>query len=785
MLAWSPAPALAAGEDGPDGQVLAEEGDATANGIKVAAGRNAWGGLTIEGIALAREGLENFPFTTAGSAVNPFIPFTSSALDGDRLSFGANITLAAKILDQPMSFSAFFLKPITLEATATNLGSEAGNIADTDTIYSGNATIFSTNSDNIFALNVHHQTELYGAEANFLQPFGIQGVSLGVRGIYFGETLSSTAMQDADDFPGLGNDDDRDHTTARTDNYLLGVRLGLDHMFAVGDRIRLGGSLKAGLYNNFVTRDRSFISENRTDLRNHKTFDRDNVFSQSLEFKPRIEFKVTDGVYLTATGQAVWLNNVSTALPHYATIGDLDEHNVRANSSVWFYGGSLGLTFQLDGSSPISTSPAPLLVDTSPPTTESVEERISELEDLGARSGNRSVSLTVFGQINQMLMVWDDGAKTDAYVAENPASRSRFGFIGSAKIARGWSAGYFASIGLDHAAANDLDQLTDDGEDQIELRQSNWWVRSNRYGTVTVGLASTATDDIILKDVGGIMPGAANIATMGGSFIVRRSDSFEQGNGALIARTTLNDFSAGASVDTLRRNVVRYDAPRLRTQFGNFDGSVALGEDDFFDASVEYSVNHNDWMVRFGAGYLHDTDENGRANSQRDREEYKGSLSVLHVPTGLFGTAAYVRREFNGMDPSDQAIFGENTTGLVTPAGSNRPPIDYLYTAFGLRRSYWSLGDTSLYGEYAQVDDAITGLREADAREVTDSRLSMFGAAISQDIDAAGMDLYAGVRFYSFHAQGVDVRPNGNVTRVGPIPLTDLMLGYAGARIKF
>jgi hypothetical protein len=169
---------------------------------------------------------------------------------------------------------------------------------------------------------------------------------------------------------------------------------------------------------------------------------------------------------------------------------------------------------------------------------------------------------------------------------------------------------------------------------------------------------------------------------------------------------------------------------------------------------------------------------------RRDREEIKGSGSLLHVPSGLFATVAYVHREFHGFDPSDQATFGENTTGVVTPDGANRPPMDYLYTASGLRRRYSSIGDTTVYGEFAMVDDAITGLNEAGLTgEVTDSKLTMFGAAISQNIDAAAMDVYAGFRFFTFDTEGVRVF-NG-VVRDSPEPLTDMSIAYSGARIKF
>ena len=214
---------------------------------------------------------------------------------------------------------------------------------------------------------------------------------------------------------------------------------------------------------------------------------------------------------------------------------------------------------------------------------------------------------------------------------------------------------------------------------------------------------------------------------------------------------------------------------------------MAWGDDDFYDVAVEHSINYNDFRFRFGAGYLHDTTE-GRPGGRRDRKEYKGSASLLHIPTGLFGTAAYVQRTFHGWETfgqagTPQATFGENTAGRVTPPGTNRPPLDYLYTAFGLRRQYWALGDTSIYGEYAQVNDAITGLLEAGLSEVTDSTLEMYGAAISQDVDSAGMDIYAGVRVYDFDTRGVRARGTGG--DLTPVPLTDLMFAYAGTRIKF
>ena len=38
-----------------------------------------------------------------------------------------------------------------------------------------------------------------------------------------------------------------------------------------------------------------------------------------------------------------------------------------------------------------------------------LEERVAELEATTARKGNRKMSLTITGQVNRMIMFWDDG----------------------------------------------------------------------------------------------------------------------------------------------------------------------------------------------------------------------------------------------------------------------------------------------------------------------------------------------------------------------------------------
>src|SRR6195256_6895002 len=62
-----------------------------------------------------------------------------------------------------------------------------------------------------------------------------------------------------------------------------------------------------------------------------------------------------------------------------------------------------------------------------------LEERVAELEATTARKGNRKMSLTITGQVNRMIMAWDDGhSRGIFYGIDNINSSSRFSLLGEA-----------------------------------------------------------------------------------------------------------------------------------------------------------------------------------------------------------------------------------------------------------------------------------------------------------------------------------------------------------------
>src|SRR5688500_7406715 len=91
-----------------------------------------------------------------------------------------------------------------------------------------------------------------------------------------------------------------------------------------------------------------------------------------------------------------------------------------------------------------------------------LEERVAELEATTARKGNRKVSLTVSGHVNEAVLWFDDGFESNVYQVTNLVSQTRFRFVGEAKVSADWSAGYLLEVGVNGARSDGVDQFNDD-----------------------------------------------------------------------------------------------------------------------------------------------------------------------------------------------------------------------------------------------------------------------------------------------------------------------------------
>lgn len=276
-----------------------------------------------------------------------------------------------------------------------------------------------------------------------------------------------------------------------------------------------------------------------------------------------------------------------------------------------------------------------------------LEERIAELEATTGRKGNRKVSLTVYGKVNEAIGFWDDGVESNVYQFTNDTSRTRFGFKGKAKINSDWFAKFRIEIGIRSADQGDLTADSDDttGAGPLDLRRAEWTLGSKTYGSITVGETKFANDGVTQAQL-------ANVRHFANPDIFDSNDEFQIRSG----RNQFQDVAEwGDAVQVLepgegsRGNVVRYDSPT----FAGFKVSAAFGEDDVWNAALRYAqkLAEFEFIAAVGYGEATENDEEcgerrtGAGSPNSKCENFGVSASLMHAPSGLFLTGAYGRHE--------------------------------------------------------------------------------------------------------------------------------------------
>jgi hypothetical protein len=239
-----------------------------------------------------------------------------------------------------------------------------------------------------------------------------------------------------------------------------------------------------------------------------------------------------------------------------------------------------------------------------------LEERIAELEATTARKGNRKVSLTVSGLVNEAVLFWDDGREQNAYVVTNETTQDRVRFLGQAQISKDWSAGHLLELGLRGAREDRVNQDDpDDGSSAngVSVRHSAWFLSNKDYGKVWVGQTSDAADGIT----------EINLAnTNHFAFTNSWGNTFgDQNNGFFVRRRdgTLSTVHWGGFVaqgaqqaapgEGHRFNVVRYES----STSAGFTASAAWGEDDHWNVALRYVGEFSGFKLAGGAAYTNRT----------------------------------------------------------------------------------------------------------------------------------------------------------------------------------
>src|SRR5690606_33334708 len=161
-----------------------------------------------------------------------------------------------------------------------------------------------------------------------------------------------------------------------------------------------------------------------------------------------------------------------------------------------------------------------------------------------------------------------------------------------------------------------------------------------------------------------------------------------------------------------------------------FTLGASYGEDNYWDAALRYAGEFNGIRIAGAVGYSvwsEFDDDHGAlictSNCDKDVSQLTGSLSIRHMPTGLFFTGAAGDR-----DVDDDAIGGDFSSR-------------FFYLSGGIARNYFGIGDTVLYGEYSEwkgaAQDSVIALGPVAGPGTSSDKLQHWGIGVVQHVDAA------------------------------------------------
>lgn len=247
-----------------------------------------------------------------------------------------------------------------------------------------------------------------------------------------------------------------------------------------------------------------------------------------------------------------------------------------------------------------------------------------------------AVDVDLYGQVNKMLLGYDDGANTDVVVSDNDMSSTRFGMKGKQKLDNGLTASVLFEAEMQSNASNTFTQNTTAGQSSTPTstgtvnfleRQANVGL-SGDFGGVYLGQLSTSIDGVLMQDLAGVsdVMGANHRKIGGGLF-------FQQTGNAGISTVTVN--SLAETMDRNRADAIRYDSPI----FNGLQGKLSVAQGGDLDASVFYDAAMGDFKAKAAAGVYFNNDlASNTANAQATR--YQASASLKHT-SGVAGTLAY------------------------------------------------------------------------------------------------------------------------------------------------
>lgn len=378
-----------------------------------------------------------------------------------------------------------------------------------------------------------------------------------------------------------------------------------------------------------------------------------------------------------------------------------------------------------------------------------VAARLDALEV--ATRGNSGVSLKLSGQVNRVLMGWDDGARSDAYIADNIYSSSRVTLGGTGQAAPGLTAGFAIELELREVGTSTLTADNDEGSAEggnngFRTRLAHGWVEIEKLGRVSIGQLSPATNSLSYYNLWSIIVHTSPDVLYNTSFEVR-------GKGGAVSGLRWRDLASG--LDSPRGDFVQFASPKV----AGFRAMADWGENAAADAALTFDGEFGPFALSAAAGWYRD-------DEALPATDLRFSALIRHQPTGLYAHGAYANRDY------DQA--GRDTAELI-------------YGHAGLVAPILPGGNTTVFAEAGLYRDiragaSITAPAELmpDGGVLASTETLRLGAGVMQTYDASGLEVYAIVQHFEAEARLIGQDGSSRTHRLEP------WQGFiAGSRLKF
>ncbi len=434
--------------------------------------------------------------------------------------------------------------------------------------------------------------------------------------------------------------------------------------------------------------------------------------------------------------------------------------------------------------------------DVGEPCCADLEARITQLETMAARRGNRQVALEVWGFVNEAAMYWNDGFEDNVYFVTNEDERSRVAFEIKADIAPKWSTGGLIEIGIRANRENRIDQDTPFFWSPPDVRYNYWFLQNEDLGRLSLGRNRMATYHIVEMMTAntfffGKQGIGAWIGDNGGGFFLRKQDGTLTNGTNSLRWGDIDAHAPNASPgDGDRLEAVRYDTRDV----SGFVFSTGYSGEGAADVALRYKDDIGDFKLAGGVGYGQYIGLNIRrcavlvvGSESVNCHTFGMSGSVMHVPTGLYVYGAYGQQ----IDLNRRDLF--------------QAPVDNVdrsfYVQAGIERKFIEAGRTTMFAEY-QRDDIGAGVEPSNGgilnttalgpaplppgdtsyNRMAKSEINTIGIGFNQHVEAAALNLYLAGRIFS-----ADVFTSATGVEAGAVqtPIEDFVAVMGGAKLDF